>query len=94
MALIVWGPRGHRLPSGVLSLVAGTLLVLNALQLGQVFAGHFGRGASAIISGADLGLWVVLGLLVLVPLVQLVAAGVGWVRLALAPIEEGAPARP
>ncbi|HAW09541.1 MAG: hypothetical protein ABSC16_05715 [Candidatus Dormibacteria bacterium] len=93
VALIVWGPRGHRLLSGALSLVAGTLLVLNALQLGQVFAGHFGRGASAITSGPDLGLWVVLGLLVLVPLVQLVAAGVGWVRLALAPIEEGSPAR-
>ncbi|MGA9112856.1 MAG: hypothetical protein WB802_03525 [Candidatus Dormiibacterota bacterium] len=95
MALIVWGPRGHRLTSGVLSLVAGTLLELNALHLGQVFAGHFGRGASAIVSGADPGLWVALGLLVLVPLVQLSAAGVGWARLALAPIEDGAPpARP
>ena len=79
----------------MLSLVAGTLLELNALHLGQVFAGHFGRGASAIVSGADPGLWVALGLLVLVPLVQLSAAGVGWARLALAPIEDGAPpARP
>jgi len=91
MGLIVWGPRGDRLVSGALSLVAGILLVLNTLHLGQVFAGHFGRGASAIASGPDPGLWVALGLLVLVPLVQLGAAGVGWARLALAPIEDGEP---
>ena len=93
LALIVWGRRGHRLLSGALSLAAAVLLALNAPHLGQVFAAHFGRGASAITSGPDLGLWVVLGLLVLVPLVQLGAAGVGWALLALAPIEEGTPAR-
>ncbi|MGD1033562.1 MAG: hypothetical protein ABR977_03930 [Candidatus Dormibacteria bacterium] len=93
VALIAWGRRGHRLLSGVLALVAGVLLVLNALHLGQVFAGHFGRGAAAITSGPDPGLWAVLGLLVLVPLAQLGAAGAGWARLALAPIEEGPPPR-
>ena len=90
VGLILGGWRGHRLLSGALSLVAAILLALNAPHLGQVFAGHFGRGASAITSGPDLGLWVALGLLVLVPLVQLGAAGVGWALLALAPIE-GAP---
>ena len=44
VALTAWGRRGHRLLSGVLALVAGVLLVLNALGLSQVFAGHFGGG--------------------------------------------------
>jgi len=94
VALTLWGPRGHRPLSGTLCLLAGTLLGLDALRLGQVFAAHFGRGASAIASGPDPGLWVVLGLLVLVPLTQLGAAGMGWARLALAPLEEKPRARP
>jgi hypothetical protein len=87
-AVTIRASRGHRLVCAVLSVVAGALLVVNASRLAQVFASHFGRGAAAITSGPDLGLWVVTGLLLLVVLAQLGSAGLGWARRALAPIEE------
>jgi hypothetical protein len=93
VGITVWGPRWHRLTSGVLSVCAALLLVVNAPSLAQVFAGHFGHGASAVTSGPDTGLWVVDGLLVLVVLAQLVAAGFAWARQALAPLEEIAETR-
>ena len=84
----VWGLRWHRLTSGALSACAAVLLILNAPSLAQVFAGHFGQGASAVTSGPDAGLWVVDGLLLLVVLAQLASAGVAWARRALAPLDE------
>ena len=87
-AVTAWGPRGQRLATGVLCVVAGGLLVVNTLNLAHVFASHFHQGASAITSGPDLGLWVVAGLLLLVVLAQLGSAGLDWARRALAPLEE------
>ena len=88
VGVTVWGPRWHRLASGVLSACAALLLLVNAPQLAQAFAGHFGQGASAVTSGSDVGLWVVDGLLLLVVLAQLASAGVAWARRALAPLDE------
>jgi hypothetical protein len=88
VGITVWGPRWHRLTSGVLSICAALLLLVDAPNLAQVFAGHFGHGASAVTSGPDAGLWVVDGLLVVVVLAQLASAGVAWARRALAPLEE------
>jgi hypothetical protein len=88
VGITVWGPRWHRLTSGVLSVCAAVLLVVNAPSLAQVFAGHFGHGASAVTSGPDAGLWVVDGLLLLVVLAQLASAGLAWARHALAPLDE------
>jgi hypothetical protein len=88
VGITVWGPRWHPLTSGVLSVCAAVLLVVNAPSLAQVFAGHFGHGASAVTSGPDAGLWVVDGLLLLVVLAQLASAGLAWTRRALAPLDE------
>jgi hypothetical protein len=88
VGITVWGPRWHRLTSGVLSVCAAVLLFVNAPSLAQVFAGHFGHGASAVTSGPDAGLWVVDGLLLLVVLAQLASAGLAWARRALAPLDE------
>jgi hypothetical protein len=88
VGITVWGPRWHPLTSGVLSVCAAVLLVVNAPSLAQVFAGHFGHGASAVTSGPDAGLWVVDGLLLLVVLAQLASAGLAWARRALAPLDE------
>jgi hypothetical protein len=89
IALSAWGPRGQRSGTGGLCLAGGGLLVVNTLNLAQVFARHFGRGAAAIASGPDLGLWVVAGLLLLVVLAQIGSVGLDWAKLALAPIEGG-----
>ena len=88
VGVTLWGPRWHRLTSGVLSVCAAVLLVVNAPNLAQAFATHFGHGASAVTSGPDAGLWVVDGLLLLVVVVQLASAGIAWARRALAPFEE------
>jgi hypothetical protein len=88
VGITVWGPRWHRLTSGVLSICAALLLLVDAPNLAQAFAGHFGHGASAVTSGPDAGLWVVDGLLVVVVLAQLASAGVAWARRALAPLDE------
>ena len=88
VGITVWGPRWHHLTSGVLSVCAAVLLVVNAPNLAQAFAAHFGHGASAVTSGPDAGLWVVDGLLLLVVVVQLASAGIAWARRALAPFDE------
>jgi hypothetical protein len=88
VGVTVWGMRWHRLTSGVLSICATVLLVVDAPNLAQVFAGHFGHGASAVTSGPDTGLWVVDGLLLLSVLAQLTSAAVAGARNALAPLEE------
>jgi hypothetical protein len=88
VAVTVWGPPWHRLTSALLGAGAALLLLVNAPLLAQVFAGHFGHGASAVTSGPDPGLWVVDGLLLLVVLAQLASAGVAWARRALAPLDD------
>jgi hypothetical protein len=87
VGVTVWGLRWHRLTSSVLSACAALLLFVNAPQLAQAFAGHFGQGASAVTSGPDVGLWVVDGLLLLVMLAQVGSAGGAWARRALAPLD-------
>ena len=67
------------------------MLVVNAPNLAQAFAAHFGHGASAVTSGPDAGLWVVDGLLLLSVLAQLAVSGLVWARGALAPLEEPHP---
>jgi hypothetical protein len=85
------GLRWHRLATGALSVVAVALLLVNTLRLVDVFAGHFDKGTAALASGPDLGLWVVGGLLLLAAIAQVCSAGLGWARLALAPLDDGAP---
>jgi len=88
VGVTLWGPRWHRLTSGVLSVCAAVLLAVDAPNLAQAFAGHFGHGTSAVTSGPDTGLWVVDGLLLMVVLAQLAVSGFIWARGALAPLEE------
>ena len=88
VGVTLWGPRWHRLTSGVLSTCAAVLLAVDAPNLAQAFAGHFGHGAAAVTSGPDAGLWVVGGLLLLSVLAQLAVSGLVWARGALAPLEE------
>jgi hypothetical protein len=88
VGITVWGPRWHRLASGALSIGAALLLLVDAPNLAQAFAGHFGQGALAVSSGPDTGLWVVDALLLLTVLAQLAAAGLAWARRALAPLDE------
>jgi hypothetical protein len=88
VGITVWGPRWHRLTSGVLSSCAAVLLAVDVPNLAQAFAGHFGHGAAAVTSGPDAGLWVVGGLLLLSVLAQVAVSGLVWARGALAPLEE------
>ena len=87
-----WGVRGQRVATGTLSTLAIALLVVSTPGLAGTFAGHFGHPATTITSGPETGLWVVTGLLLLVELAQLGSTGVGWARLALAPLEDLDPA--
>lgn len=89
--ITVRAPRRHGLMTAGLCLVAAVLLLVDALRLGGVFASHFGRGGSAVVSEPDLGLWVVDGLLLVVASAPLAAAAAGWVERALAPAEELEP---
>jgi hypothetical protein len=82
----IGGWRGRRLASIAGPLVAIALLVSGALVFPGAFESHFGVTPGAVSGQPAIGLWVVCGLLLAVPVFDAVLAMVRWAQRSLAPL--------
>ncbi len=83
----IGGWPGRRLLSDVGPLAAIALMVAGVLLFPAAFEARFAIGSGAVAGQPAAGLWVVCALLLAVPVLDAVLAGVRWTQRALAPLE-------
>jgi hypothetical protein len=86
----IGGWRGRGLMSVLGPLAAIALAVAGVLVFPAAFENRFAINSQAVSGRPAVGIWVVCALLLAVPLLAAVVAGLRWARRSLAPLEERA----